>query len=99
MDLARKFVVKQLAQPGKRNVSGFPSEWHFAENQRIGNLEFFNRIGQKQLFRRYSLTWIKRQLQLQQAWCRNVGLHQQQDCLSEMQVCPTEKIRQKCQSR
>ena len=48
-DFIQKLAVKQLVQPGKRNVSGFPSEWYFAENQRIGNLEFFNTIGQKRL--------------------------------------------------
>jgi hypothetical protein len=37
--------VKQLAQPGTRNVLDFPNDWYLAENQRFGILEFFNRIG------------------------------------------------------
>jgi hypothetical protein len=50
MDLARKFVVEQLAQPGARNVLDLPVDWYLAENQRFGNMEFFNRIGHERNF-------------------------------------------------
>jgi hypothetical protein len=33
MDLAQKFVVEQLAQPGARNVLDLPVDWYLAENQ------------------------------------------------------------------
>ena len=56
MDLARKFVVEQLAQPGARNVLDLPVDWYLAENQRFGNMEFFNRIGQKPTFRVFQFT-------------------------------------------
>jgi len=32
MDLARKFAVEQLVQPGTRNVLDFPSAWYLAKN-------------------------------------------------------------------
>jgi hypothetical protein len=31
MDLARKFVVEQLAQSGTRNVLDLPSAWYLAK--------------------------------------------------------------------
>jgi len=44
--------VKQLVQPSTRNVLDLTGDWYFAENQRLGNLEFFNRIGQLQTFKK-----------------------------------------------
>ena len=42
--------AKQLVQPGTRNVLDLTGDWYLAENQRLGNLEFFNRIGRERKF-------------------------------------------------